>query len=269
MNHKEDTKFKANPYNFNNVLISEQQVTNIMNSLNITDFQLTNLDFYKTAFIHKSYCKLKDYEEYDYPGKGCVPLQDISYETMEFLGDAILGSVVSSYLYERFYKIHKQNEGFLTKLKIRIICGENLCKLSKHLSFQKYLVISKHIEDNCEGRKNSNILEDVLEAFIGAIYLDTDYPTAEKFIIQVIESFVDFTEVLLIDNNYKDQISRYFQRNFNDGSRPIYKHTKENDTFYCELYHKDKLLIQGEGVSKKKSEQDVSKKALIYFNVIT
>ena len=269
MDQKEDTKFKANPYNFNNVIISEQQIINIMRSLNITDFQLTNLDFYKTAFIHKSYCMLKDYQEYEYPGNGCIPLQETSYETMEFLGDAILGSVVSSYLYKRFYEIHNQNEGVLTKLKIRIICGENLSKLSKHLSLQKYVVISKHIEDNCEGRENNNILEDIFEALIGAIYLDTGYSTAEKFIIHVIEKFVDFTDILMIDNNYKDQISRYFQRNYNDGSRPIYKHTKEDDIFYCELYHKDKLLIKGEGMSKKKSEQDVSKKALIYFNVIT
>lgn len=269
MIQKEDTKFKANPYNFNNILISNEQIINIMRSLNIIDFQLTNLNLYRTAFIHKSYCKLKDYEEYDYPGEPCIPLQDISYETMEFLGDAILGSVVSSYLYERFYKIHNQNEGFLTKLKIRIICGENLCNLSKHLQFQKYILISKHIEDNCEGRENNNILEDVFEAFIGAIYLDVGYSVAEKFIIQVIEKFVDFTDVLLTDTNYKDQISRYFQRNFNDGSKPIYKHIKTDNIFYCELYHKDKLLIKGEGISKKKSEQDVSKKALVYFNVLT
>ena len=270
MDQKEDTKFKANPYNFNNELISEQQIINIMRSLNITDFQLTNLDFYKTAFIHKSYCKLKDYEEYEYPGNGCVPLQETSYETMEFLGDAILGSVVSSYLYKRFYEIHNQNEGVLTRLKIRIICGENLSKLSKHLSLQKYVVISKHIEDNCEGRENNNILEDIFEALIGAIYLDTkNYSMVEKFIIHVIEKFVDFTEVLLRDNNYKDQISRYFQRIYDDGSRPIYKHIKEDGKFYCELYHKEKLLIKGEGISKKKSEQDVSKKALVYFNVLT
>ena len=269
MSHKEDSKFKADPYNFNNEFISEQYIINIMKSLNINDFQLTNLDFYKTAFIHKSYCKLKDYEEYDYPGEKCLPLQEVSYETMEFLGDAILGSVVSSYLYQRFYKIHHQNEGFLTKLKIRIICGENLCELSKKLLFQKHIVISKHIEENCNGRENSNILEDVFESFIGAIYLDTNYGTVEKFIIHVIEKFVDFTEVLLRDNNYKDQISRYFQRIYDDGSRPIYKHIKEDGKFYCELYHKEKLLIKGEGISKKKSEQDVSKKALVYFNVLT
>ena len=64
---------------------------------------LNNLDFYKTAFIHKSYCKLKDYEEYEYPGAPCLPLQEESYEKMEFL-DAILGSIVSSYLYKRILR---------------------------------------------------------------------------------------------------------------------------------------------------------------------
>ena len=129
-----DNKFKSNPYNFNNSLITKNDIINIMKDLNINDFKITNLDYYQTAFIHKSYLKLSDYEEYEYPGAPCMSLQDTSYETMEFLGDAILGSVISAYLYKRFYEIHKQNEGFLTKIKIRIICGENLCKLSKDLS---------------------------------------------------------------------------------------------------------------------------------------
>lgn len=268
---KEDTKFKANPYNLNNQHITELDVINIMKSLNITDFKPNNIHFYKTAFIHKSYCQLKDYEEYEYPGAPCLPLQEESYEKMEFLGDAILGSVVSSYLYQRFYEIHKQNEGFLTKLKIRIICGDNLCKLSKDLSFGKHIVLSKHVEETCSGRENTNILEDIFEAFIGALYLDYGYEIAEKFIIQVIEKYVDFTDMLMFDTNYKDQITRYFQRIYEDGTKPVYKHTKSEETgkFVCELYHKNKLLIRGEGISKKKSEQDVSKKALIYFNVIT
>ena len=264
----ESTKFKVDPYNPTNKFITENDIINIMNTLNITDFKITNLNFYKTAFTHKSYCKLKEYEEFENKGNS-LPLQDNSYETMEFLGDAILGSIVSSYLYERFYKIHGQNEGFLTKLKIRIICGENLSQLSKHLSFNKYIILSKHVDDNCSGRENENILEDVFEAFLGAIYLDNDYKVIEKFIIHVIEKYVDFTKFLLIDNNYKDQITRYFQKNYNDGIRPIYKHTKKDNIFYCDLYYKDKVLISGEGMSKKKSEQDVSKKALIYFHVLT
>lgn len=267
----EDSKFKANPYNFNNSYITENNVINIMKSLNINDFKPNNINFYKTAFVHKSYCKLKDYEEYQYPGAPCLPLQDESYEKMEFLGDAILGSVVSSYLYKRFYEIHKQNEGFLTKIKIRIICGENLCKLSKHLLFGDHIILSKHVEETCAGKENSNILEDVFEAYIGAIYLDQGYDMAEKFILNVVERYVDFTDMLMNDTNYKDQISRYFQRISDEKIKPIYKHKKSevDGTFICELYYNNKLIIKGDGISKKKSEQDVSKKALKHFNVIT
>lgn len=267
----EDSKFKANPYNYNNSYITETDVINIMKSLNITDFKPNNIDFYKTAFIHKSYCKLKDYEEYEYPGVPCMPLQDESYEKIEFLGDAILGSIVSSYLYQRFYEIHNQNEGFLTKLKIRIICGENLCKLSKHLQFGKHLILSKHVEETCGGKENSNILEDVFEAYIGALYLDHGYDMAEKFVLSVVEKYVDFTDMLMNDTNYKDQICRYFQRISDDNIKPVYKHNKceESGLFICDLYYKDKLIVKGEGISKKKSEQDVSKKALKHFNVIT
>ena len=266
---KEDSKFKANPYNFNNRLITSNDVINIMKSLNINDFKVNNLQLYQLSFIHKSYCQLKDYEEYEYPGKECLPLQEKSYETMEFLGDAILGSVVSSYLYDRFYKVYGQNEGFLTKLKIRLICGENLCKLSRNLKFQKYLILSKHIEENCNGRENDNILEDVLEALIGAIYLDTGYDTAKQFILQVIEKYVDFTDILLTDTNYKDQISRYFQQTFH--IYPKYITTKEETTniFYSKLIHEENIIVTGSGNSKKKAEQDASRKALVHFNVIT
>ena len=206
-------KFRANPYNLNNRFITSNDIVNIMKTLNIDNFKINDISHYQTAFIHKSYCKLSEYKEYEYPGSNYLPLQDRSYEIMEFLGDSILGSVVCSYLYKRFYGIHGQNEGFLTKLKIRLVCGENLCELSKKVCFQKHLIISNHIEEKCSGRENSNILEDVFEAFIGAIYLDHNYQVAEEFIIQVIEKFVDFTDVLLRDNNYKDQISRYFQQN--------------------------------------------------------
>jgi ribonuclease III len=263
------SKFKANPYNLNNKLITSTDVINIMKKLNIDDFTINDIKLYQTAFVHNSYCRLRDYEEYKYPGDNYLSLQEKSYEAIEFLGDAILGSSVTSYIFDRFYKIHNQNEGFLTKLKIRLVCGENLSKLADSLNLNQYLIISKHIEDNCDGRNNKNILEDSLEALIGAIYLDHDYETANQFIIQVIQNHVDFTDILLTDTNYKDQISRYFQQIDKNNFRPLYKHRKEDNKYYCELYFKDKLIMKGEGLSKKKSEQDVSKKALIHFNVIT
>ena len=165
-----DSKFRADPYNFNNKLIKVNDIINIMKKLNINDFKVNDLSLYQKAMIHKSYCELPEYKEFNYPGEGCLPLQKEAYETLEFLGDSILGSIVSSYIYERFHLIHNQNEGFLTKLKIRLVCGENLCKFSKNITLEKHLIISKHIEEKCSGRNNSNILEDIFESsFIAEI----------------------------------------------------------------------------------------------------
>ena len=262
-----ENKFKANPYNFSNKLITEQDIINIMNKLNINDFTSNTIKYYQTAFIHKSYCKLSDYNEYVCPNEQCLPLQDLSYETMEFLGDAILGSVVCSYIYKRFYEIYKENEGFLTKLKIRLVCGENLSFLSKEINLSEYIILSKHIQENCAGRENKNILEDVLEAFIGAIYLDKGYKYAERFIINLIEKHCDFTDIILRDNNYKDQISRYFKKTFN--IYPKYETNKYDTIFKSILLKEDEVICTGCGDSKKKAEQEVSKKALKHFNVIT
>ena len=135
------------------------------------------------------------------------------------------------------------------------------------MNLSRYLIISKHIEENCSGRSNKNILEDVLESFIGALYLDKGYEYTETFIINVIETYCDFTEIILKDTNYKDQISRYFQQTFN--IYPKYKTEKYENIFRSSIFNGETLIKTGSGESKKKAEQDVSKKALIHFNVIT
>lgn len=262
-----DIKFRVNPYNLNNKLIQVNDIINIMQTLNINDFKVNDLSIYQTAMVHKSYCELSEYKEFNNPGNGCLSLQKESYETLEFLGDSILGSIVSSYIYKRFNIIHHQNEGFLTKLKIRLVCGENLYRFSKNIKLENFLIISNHIEEKCSGRNNSNILEDIFEAFIGAIYLDNNYEVVENFLIKVIEKHADFTEILLKDNNYKDQISRYMQQNFK--LYPKYETTKVGEIFQSKILKEDNIITVAEGSSKKKAEQEVSKKALIHFNVIT
>ena len=264
----EETKFKANPYNTNNVLLKQDDILNIMKSLNIHDFKYNNLSLYQRAFVHKSYTKLKDYAEFTNNDQS-LELFDISYETLEFVGDAFLGNIIANYLYHRYFHNHKMDEGFLTKLKIRFVCGEQLAYLSKCIGLDKYMIISKHIEENCEGRKNSNILEDTLEAFLGAIYEDTkDFKLVEKFIIHLIEKYVDFSETILHDNNFKDQVLRYFQHNYR--VCPTYKSKKnEYNKYECKLYKEDEYIVTGYGVSKKKSEQDASKRALIKYHVLS
>ena len=264
-----DDKFKSNPYNPKNNFITQDDIINIMKNLNISNFKCNNLSLYQTAFIHKSYTQLKDYGEYEKP-EGVMSLQKLSYETLEFIGDAFLGNIIANYLYNRYFQKHNMDEGFLTKLKIRFVCGEQLAYLSKCICFNKYMIISKHIDENCNGRENSNILEDTLEAFIGALYQDSsDFKLVEKFIVNLIEKYIDFGETILYDNNYKDQILRYLQHNYK--VYPTYKTKKdENENIYiCKIYKEDEYIETGKGNSKKKSEQDASKRALIKYCVIS
>tara|TARA_Y100001958_G_C21239433_1_gene566693 strand:- start:705 stop:1511 length:807 start_codon:yes stop_codon:yes gene_type:complete len=262
-------KFKNNPYNTNNKLISLDDISNILKEYNITN-KPTNIDIYQRAFIHKSYTKLKDYEEYSKPSN-CLELFENSYETLEFLGDSIIGNIISLYLYQRYFIIHKQDEGFLTKLKIRLVNGEQLAEFSKILKLQNFLIISNHIEENCEGKENTNLLEDIFESFIGALYLDTNsYEIVTNFLINIIETHIDFSDLIMNDNNYKDQILRYFQHNFS--IHPKYETFKHENIFISNIYLindiEKTLIVSGKGSTKKKAEQEAAKKCLIHYQIL-
>jgi ribonuclease-3 len=259
---------KVNPYNQNNKFITSNDIINIMETLNINNFKVNDILLYQTAFIHKSYCK-ELYEDTDFKNiDESLDLQEKSYETMEFLGDSVLGSVVSSYLYERFYTIYAQNEGFLTYLKNRLVCGEMNAYLSTKLGFNKYLIISKHIEDNCDGRNNKNILNNVFESFLGAVFLDNDYEFTKNILLTIIEKYVDFTDIIIKNNNYKEQIIKYLQHNYKEN--PKYKDIDSTDgkIYNCELIFKESIIARGEGKSKKDAQQNASRNALIHYNVI-
>jgi ribonuclease-3 len=261
------TKFKADPYNFSNTLITTPDVIDILRKVNINDFQPTNISLYQQAFIHTSYNKLEDYKEFTQPD-GCLPLQDKSYEILEFLGDSLLGCMTAEYLYVRF---EGEDEGFMTKIKTRIVNGEQLCYLATQLDMNKHIIISKHIEEHCSGRNNQHILEDVLEAFIGALYLDCqDYKVIQTFVFNLIECHLDLPEIILNDTNFKDQILRYFQHNFK--VYPSYRHKSREDSdkdFTCELLQGDNVICIGVGKTKKKAEQNASYNALVQYNVLS
>ncbi|MBD23853.1 MAG: hypothetical protein CMG46_02445 [Candidatus Marinimicrobia bacterium] len=266
---KDNEKYKSNPYNDKNILIQDTNIINIMSKLNINDVSINNINYYQRAFSHISYCKLDEYSKY----KNCnnsIELRDSSYETLEFLGDSILGSIISEYLYERYYVLYNQNEGFLTKMKNKIVNGDTLSTLSSLLEFNKFIIISNHIEVNSTRNNVKRILEDVFEAFIGALYLDTkDYYLVKRFIISIIEKYIDFSDLIINDTNYKDQLLRYFQNNYKE--YPIYNtftDKSNKNMFTSKVFHNDKYISTGNGETKKKSEQDASKNALIHFGLL-
>ena len=277
---------KLNPYNKNNRLITEEEVYQILKTYGIEE-KITDLAHYRRSFIHKSYIKKdnKDDVELEEKPDDCLDLQERSNERLEYLGDAILSATVASYLYERF---PDEEEGFMTRIRTKLVNGEMLGSLADRMNLNEYLVISRHVEDKCNGRSSVKILEDIFESLIGAIYLDfneeeMEHPRLEfysglgfqicqVFIINIIEKFVDFSDLILNDYNYKDQLMRYFQQKFKH--TPKYKEVlvegpPNNRSFtMCVMKNDNTVVAYGKEKSKKKAEQLASKNALIEMGVI-
>jgi ribonuclease III len=281
-----------NPYNFNNVLITQKDITSILSKYDI-HLEPNNLDLYQNAFVHKSYTKKNpdnyenDVEIADKP-EGALELFNKDNERLEFLGDSVLNIIAAKYLFERY---PNRNEGFMTRIRTKLVNGDTLGKHAKEMDFGKFVIISRHVEDKCNGRTSEKILEDVFEAFFGALLLDFNeiipentnaifqnfysgigYQVCEQLFINIIEEKIDFADIILNDTNYKDQILRYYQHTF--GHPPKYKEVMVDGIGRDRIFtmgildSKGDVLIQGSGKSKKKAEQDASKNALIHFNVI-
>ena len=293
----------VNPYNFNNRMITEGDIKSVLQKYDISD-NIVNLDIYQKAFIHKSYSK-KDPKELgenvviaEKP-EGALELFEYNNETLEFLGDAVLGAVVARYLFERYYE---ENEGFLTKMRSKLVNGEMLGILARKLGFGELIIISRHIEDKCNGRTNPNILEDSFEAFIGAMYLDFNevdnynlldnfytgigFQVCEKFLINVYEDLVNFTDLIMTNTNYKEQLGKYFNNTYGHSVRygelsvtgistereyvccvfvPKYDPTSLGDN---EEHLESNIFIKATGTSRKKAEQAAAKAALQKLDLI-
>ena len=151
--------------------------------------KVNNLSLYRRAFCHKSASK-----KY---------IVDGSYETLEFMGDSVLGFVITKHLFD----LHeKEQEGFLTKARTKMVRGKTLCEISKVLGLEKMILMDEKGDRN-GWNTNEHIMEDVFEAFVGAIYLDLGMVHAKRF---VLESFTK-VKTSLVDDNWKDQLMRWCQ----------------------------------------------------------
>ena len=279
-----DIKVIVNPYNFNNKLVTSNDIHSFLQTYDIND-TINSMKFYKMAFIHSSYTKKVPKEIGENvvlanKPEGALELMDDDYERLEFLGDAVVSIVVAKYLYERF---PDENEGFLTKMRTKLVNGEMLGFLASKIGFGEYAIMSRHIEDKCKGRTSQHILEDIFEAFVGAMFLDFNeidnynlldnfysgigFQICEKFIMHVIEEHVDFSELILKNNNYKEQLTKYFNKTYDNPinfSEPMVDGGL-NDRLYTVNVLDDKNSIIGTGIgkSKKKAEQYACKDTLI------
>tara|TARA_B000000557_G_scaffold132408_1_gene107318 strand:- start:403 stop:1329 length:927 start_codon:yes stop_codon:yes gene_type:complete len=292
-------KIQYNPYNGKNVLVSRENIEAILASQEVIA-PIGNLALYQQSFVHKSYCQKSEEENLQQNielvecPKGLIPLQPESNERLEFLGDAVVNFVVGRYLYERY---PDQDEGFMTRIRSKLVRSQALAEFATNLGLDKYLLISRHVEDRCSGRKGQRILEDVFESFIGAMYLDFNriemkqpfndskakkeseleffsgygFHICELFLTNLIESRVDFTKLLLLDTNYKDQLLRYYQQHFQD--TPRYHELSIDGPSHHRIFtmavtdDKNEIIGKGRAASKKKAEQIASREALVHFGV--
>ena len=212
----------------------------------LLNFSPTKLDFYQKAFTHRS---LKKVDKNGEP---------FNYERLEFVGDAMLGSVIASYL---FIKAPNQSEGYLTQMRSKIVSREHLNELGKDLnliSFVKSNIPKNNIGDNIHGN--------IFEALIGAIYLDRGYDYCNKFIYdKVIVPYVDIPKLEGKITSYKGLIIEWCQKNKKKYFIDTYEDTGNEPVkhFSVKIKIDDIQIAKGRATSKKKAEEQASKR--VYF----
>lgn len=211
------------------------------------------IENYILAFVHRSIVN----ERPDY-----TPEHN---ERLEFLGDAVLELVVTNSLYHDF---PEKPEGELTDMRSAIVRGRNLAQVARKLDFMKYLLLWKG-EEKWGGRENDYILANTLEAFIWAVYLDQGIEKAQDFILQNIYSSLGKITTLNLFKDFKTLLQEFTQAEFD--TTPHYRLISESGPdhdkhFQMWVYLGEKQIWEGEGSSKKKSQEDAAKNAYLLLN---
>jgi ribonuclease-3 len=160
---------------------------------NLFGFRPRNLHLYKLALCHKAGPSVY------------IDDPEINNERLEYLGDAVLSSVVADYLYRRF---PTKDEGFLTEMRSRIVSRSTLNNLARKLGFQKLIFADNYIKT-----KSKSIFGDTFEAVMGAIYIDKGYKFTRNIIIKrIIDVHLDIDKIEKTDSNYKSRLIEWSQK---------------------------------------------------------
>jgi len=215
----------------------------------ITGFNPINVLSYQKAFIHKSVLRFLTDEKLN-----------SSYERFEFLGDSVLNLIIAKFI---FHKYPDKEEGYLTRIRTKLVNGKTLAYLAKKINLNQFLIISKNVE-SINGRNNDRILEDIFEAFLCSIHTDLGYKYAENFILRLINEHIDFN-FLEEDNNYKDILLRKCQQSMQ--INPEYELISTTGPAHKKIFTSIVIIngnrySTGIGNTKKESEQNASKNTL-------
>jgi ribonuclease III len=229
-------KFLIVPFKSDKVLYSAVK--------NLLGFYPRNIYLYKVALSHKSAPQV------------WLKGQQVNNERLEYLGDAVLSSIVADYLYKKF---PYQNEGFLTEMRSRIVSRSRFNKLSLKMGLNNLI-----FQGSGSFTSSKSIFGDTFEALIGAIYLDRGYNFARKTVIRrIIDVHLDVDEIERTDTNFKSRILEYAQKE----KRPLeFRVVQEigdghRKQYLVELFIDNEPVSRGQDFSIKAAEQIAAEKA--------
>ena len=218
----------------------------------ILGFTPSDLALYKLAFFHKS----------SNPAEKVIGAVTQNNERLEYLGDAVLGTIVAEYL---FSKYPNSDEGFLTKMRSKIVKRNSLNKIGDKMGLDVIL------QEYNNTRLSRSMLGNAVEALVGAIYLECGYDATRRYIIRkLLKKYLDIHELETYDDNYKSQLLEWSQKNGKTVSYKViakYKFEKR-DRFKVAVLLDGNKIATADDFNKKSAEQMASEKALIGLGII-
>jgi len=267
-----------NPWNPNNVDIPDSEISKLIG------YMPKRVELFRQACVHKSFVARPDNQNTNNTNQlvaprppDCMDLKKADNEHLEFVGDGILDAIVGDYVERRF---PGEGEGFWTSLRSDIVNNEHLGDLALKIGMSPWLIMSRHMEEVCGGRSNKRMLGSMLEAWIAAMFRDRtaiDAKTAfwhvQQWVVAILESHVDFGELIANDTNYKNRLLLYYQATFHQP--PKYKEVTTEGPLHNRIFTMGVLLPDGTVLTtatarnKKDAEQEASRLALIQLGQMT
>jgi ribonuclease III len=213
---------------------------------NLLGFVPGNISLYRLAFRHKSVAQSVK--------KGVKN----SNERLEFLGDAVLGSVVAEVLF-KLYPF--EDEGFLTELRSKIVSRNNLNALARKLGFDKLIEFDNRMLNSS---RQGSLLGDAFEALVGAIYLDKGYDFTRHFLVNhIIKSHVDIHTLEQTETNFKSKLIEWCQRHSKDIAFDLIGNEDGENTklFTVQAVVDGEVMGMGKEFNKKNAEKLAAEKA--------
>jgi len=235
-------------FKFYNFFLSEdKEFTRRLRQL--IGFVPARLAIFKLAFSHKSTSSEKEYA-----------IQN--NERLEYLGDAVLGTIVAEYLFKKY---PNSDEGFLTKMRSKIVKRKSLNQIGDKMGLD--VLLSEYNNT----RLSRSMLGNAVEALVGAVYLEKGYVGTKRFVVRkILRSYVDVHELETLDDNYKSQLLEWCQKN---GQKVDYKllaryKFEKRDRFKVAVMVNGKKIATADDFNKKSAEQTASEKAMHTMGIL-